>query len=253
MSAVSTADRLRAPVAAYATAVACAVAVESELSASVGAGLCAVLVVALLNHHIAALGSESDHQGIFLALGLIPLTGVLAVVMPLELLVPAAWPLLVAVPALLAVGLAARTLGLRRQAVGLSGTAPLHQLGIALLGVPLGWLAYLGLRPGPLDGGVLGLAAVSLAILAFTEELLFRGLLQPALCRLYRGAGIISTALLSAAVALGAHSLAYGLFAGLVAAGFGLAAQRTGSILGTSAARALLFIGLLVVWPLVLG
>jgi membrane protease YdiL (CAAX protease family) len=253
MSAVSTADRLRAPVAAYTTAIACAVAVESELNASVGAALCGVLVVALLNHHIASLGGESDHRGIFLALALIPLTGVLAVVMPLELLVPAAWPLLVAAPALLAVGLAARTLGLRRAAVGLSAKAPLRQLGIALLGVPLGWLAYVGLRPAVLDGGALGLAAASLALLAFTEELLFRGLLQPTLCRLYGGAGIVSTAMLSAAVALGAHSLAYGVFAGLVAAGFGLAAQRTGSILGTSLARALMFIGLLIVWPLALG
>lgn len=255
--------RLRLAVGCYAVAVGAALAIEGALNTTAGAALCAALVAVLLNHHVVTVGSEpdaggtvgsaSDARGVFLVLALIPLAGVLAVVMPIANVIPAAWPLLTAAPLILALVLTARQLDPRREAVGLTLRHPVYQVLIALLGVPLGYLAYVGLRPPVLDGGALGLAAVSLTALAFAEELLFRGLLQPRLCRLYGAAGIAVTAVLSATVALGAHSLAYGVFAAIVAGGFGLAAARTGSIAGTTAARAMMFVGLLIVWPLVLG
>jgi membrane protease YdiL (CAAX protease family) len=186
-------------------------------------------------------------------LALVPLAGLVSVVMPLAEIIVAAWPLLVVMPLLLALGLTARQLNLGREALGLTLKYGAQQACIMLLGVPLGLLAYVGLRPAALSGGAIALAVGSLSVLAFVEELLFRGLLQPFMCRLYGEAGIAVTATLSAAVAMGARSLPYALFAWLVAGGFGLASRRTGSIAGTSAARALLFIGLLVVWPLVLG
>jgi membrane protease YdiL (CAAX protease family) len=253
LSTVSRLDRVRVLTACYATAIASAVTIEGALNTSAGAALCAVLVAALVNHYIASVGTETGADGVFLALALVPLAGVLSVVMPASQVIQAAWPLLVVAPLLWALVLTARQLGLGRQALGLTLRWPAVQLGIAILGVPLGWLAYIGLRPDPLDGGATGLAVFALSVLAFAEELLFRGLLQPFLCRLYGGVGIAATAMLSAAVALGTGSPAYGLFAWLVAAGFGLAARRSGSIAGTSVARALMFIGLLIVWPNALG
>ena len=253
ISTVPRVDRVRFLVACYATAIAGAITIEGALNTSAGAALCAVLVALLTNHYIASVGTESEADGIFLALALVPLAGVLSVVMPVAQVVPAAWPLLAVAPLLLALALSARQLRLVRTALGLTLKSPVQQLAIALLGIPLGWLAYLGLRPDPLDGGATALAIFALAVLALGEELLFRGLLQPFMCRLYGAAGIAVTAMLSAAIALGTGSLAYGLFAGLVAGGFGLATLRTGSIAGTTAARALLFIGLIIVWPHVLG
>lgn len=252
-AAGSTVGRLRVAVGCYAMGIAGALAIEGALNATTGAALCAVLVAVLLNHHVASIGTESDANGAFLILALVPLAGLLAAVMPTAHVIPAAWPLLAGVPVILALTLTARQLHLPLRALGLTLTWPITQVGIALLGVPLGYLAYVGLRPEVLDGGALGLAAASLTVLAFCEELLFRGLVQPLLCRLYGAAGIAATAVLSATVALGADSLSYGLFAALVAGGFGLATRRTGSIAGTTVARALMFIGLLIVWPLVLG
>jgi uncharacterized protein len=245
--------RARTLVGYYAIAIAIALAIEGALSTTGGAVLCAILVAILVNRHVASIGAESDADGAFLVLGLVALAGLIAVVMPTARLEAASWPLLVAGPLILALVLTARQLDLDREALGLTLGFPVAQLGIALLGAPLGLLAYLALRPAPFGGGAVALAVLSVSVLAFVEELLFRGLVQPMLCRLFNGAGIVGTAGLSAAVALGAHSLLYGLFAGLVAGGFGVAARRTGSIAGTSAARALMFIGLLVVWPLVLG
>jgi membrane protease YdiL (CAAX protease family) len=170
--------------------------------------------------------------------------------------------MLAVAPLLLAVALTARELGLGRDALYLTLRHRRRQILIALLGLPLGFLAYGGLRPAPLGGvlqlplggGAIAVAIVSLSVLAFAEELLFRGVLQPLLIRVHgRAAGIAVTAALSGTVVLGTRSLPYGAFAALVAGGFGLACNRTGSIAGTSAARALMLIGLLVVWPLALG
>ncbi len=245
--------RLRLAVGCYSLAIAAALAIEGALNTTTGAALCAGLVALLLNHHVVTVGAESDADGAFLVLALVPLAGLLAVVMPIAEVIPAAWPLLTAAPLILALAMTARQLDLKPAALGLTLRYPVYQVLIALLGVPLGYLAYIGLRPEVLDGGALGFAVVSLAVLAFAEEFLFRGLLQPLLCRLYGFAGIAATAVLSGTVALGYHSLSYGVFAAMVAAGFGLAARRTGSIAGTTVARALMFAGLLVVWPLVLG
>jgi uncharacterized protein len=252
VSAVSRIDRLRLLVGCYTTAVTSALAVEGELNTTTGAILCALLVVVLLNHHLASLGAEFDSSGVFLVLALLPLAGLLSVVMPVAHVSPAAWPLVVGAPLLLALVLAAEQLGLGRDRVGLTLKYPAYQLGIGALGIPLGLLAFVGLRPEPLSGSV-ALAVVALSVLAFAEELLFRGLLQPALCRLYGAAGIEVTSLLSASVALGVHSLPYALFVWLVSMGFGVATERTGSIAGTTVARTLMFIGLLIVWPHVLG
>jgi hypothetical protein len=243
--------RLRPLVAGYAVAVAIALLLEGVLNTSLGAALCALMIVVLVNHHLAALRGEPDAGGAFLVLALVPLTGLLSVVMPVAQVSHAAWPILAAAPTLMAVALTARELGLGRVDVGLT----LHPLGpqirIALVGLPLGLLAFGGLRPIALPSGDVALAVAALVALAFTEELLFRGLLQPLMVRLYDEAGIVITAGFSAVVALGTRSVSYGVCAGLVALWFGIVARRTGSIAGVSVARALLYIGLLA-WPHVL-
>jgi hypothetical protein len=244
---------VRATVGGHTVAIAGALAIEGLVSATAGAAACALLVAVLLNHHLATLGREANAEGSLLILGLVALAGLLAVAMPIEEVSPAGWPLLFAPPVLLAIALAAKHLAVGRCDVGLVLGAHWPQARIALAGVPLGLLAYALVRPAPIAGGAAAaLAVVALALLAVTEELLFRGLLQPRLVRLHGEAGVQWTAALSAAAALGTHSPAFALLAGLVAAGLGRATRRTGSIAGASAARALLFIGLLVVWPHVL-
>jgi membrane protease YdiL (CAAX protease family) len=245
-------DRARLAIACGAAAVAGALMIESLVSATAGAALCAILVAALANFHLWSASRGWSVHGVFLALALVSLAGMLGIVMPTRSVPSAAWPLLAGAPLLLAVELGARQLGLGGTALMLKPT-PL-QLSVAPAGVPLGLLAYSILRPPPLGhGGTVAVAVAALLVLAITEELLFRGLLQPVLCGFYGATGVAMTAAFSAVVALAAHSPAYGVLAGASAVGFGMVARRTGSVAGTSAARAILFIGLLVVWPRVLG
>lgn len=247
------APQVRATVGGHTVAIAGALAIEGLVSATAGAAACALLVAVLLNHHVATLGGEANAEGSFLILGLVALAGLLAVAMPIEEVSPAGWPLLFAPPVLLAITLAAKHLAVGRGDLGLVLGARWPQARIALAGLPLGLLAYALVRPAPVAGGAaVAVAVAALALLAATEELLFRGLLQPRLVRLHGEAGVQWTAALSAAAALGTRSPAFALLAGLVAAALGRAVRRTGSIAGASAARALLFIGLLVVWPHVL-
>ncbi len=234
----------------YALAATAALAVEGLLNTAVGAGICAVLVVLLHGHHVAAIGRDEPADGAFLALALVPLAGVLAVVMPASQLTEASWPLLVVAPLVMAVALCARALELPPRALGLTLRGSGWQVLIALSGLPLGLVAYVLVSPQALASGAnIALAVVSLCALAFTEELLFRGLLQPRLGPTFGRGAIAVTSVLSAAVALGVHSLGFAALAGVAAVGFGHATQRTGSIVGTSVARAIMFIGLLVVCP----
>jgi membrane protease YdiL (CAAX protease family) len=240
-------SRVRPFIAGYAVAIDIALALEGLVNAGVGATLCALLIAVLVNHHIAALGGEPD-AGAFLVLALVPLAGLLSVVMPVAQFTHAAWPFLAAAPTLMAVALSARQLGLRREDLGLTLNRLRPQVRIALIGVPLGMLAFGGMSPITFPSGPVALAVAALAGLAFTEELLFRGLVQPLMLHLYGEAGIAITASFSAVVALGTRSLPDGLCAGLLALGFAIAARRTGSIAGVSVARAFIYIGLFA-WP----
>jgi hypothetical protein len=244
------APRARVVVGAYVAAVAAVLAVEGLLSATAGAAGCAIALVALVNRHVATPAGKGPADGLLLALVPVPLAGMLFVSLPISEVPQAGWPVLVAAPVLLSVALAARVLGAGRRELGLTAAAPVGQLAVALAGVPLGLGAWLLLRPRPLaDGVTIVLAVAALPLLAFTEELMLRG----RLFRLLGATGVAWAAALSAAAALGARSGAAAGLAGVLAWVFGWWRHRTGSIAGPSGARALLLIGLFVLWPHLLG
>lgn len=253
-AAALAAPRARVVVAAHLAAVAAVLAVEGLLSATAGAAGCAIVLAALINRHVATAAGKGPADGLLLALVPVPLAGMLFVSLPISEVPQAGWPVLVAAPVLLSVVLAARVLGAGRRELGLTAAAPVGQLAVALAGVPLGLGAWLLLRPRPLaDGVTIVLAVAALAVLALTEELMLRGLLQPRLFRLLGATGVAWAAALSAAAALGARSGAAAGLAGVLAWVFGWWRHRTGSIAGPSGARALLLIGLFVLWPHLLG
>ena len=152
--------------------------------------------------------------------------------------------------------LAARRLGLRREALGLTVPAWRREAGIAAAGLPLGLLAYLIVRPHPVEAGfgATAVAGLAVALLAGAgEELLLRGLLQPLLLRAAGTAGLAWTAGLSAALYAGSRSAATVALAAALSAAAGRAARRGGSIAGVGLAHGLLVAGALVVWPVLLG
>jgi hypothetical protein len=83
----------------------------------------------------------------------------------------------------------------------------------------------------------------------FTEELMFRGLLQRVADEIWGRAGFLLSGALFAIMYIGSLSADYVLFIGLVGLFFGWCVNRTGSIWGVVLAHGILSIGMLLVYP----
>ncbi|KAB8139838.1 CPBP family intramembrane metalloprotease [Chloroflexia bacterium SDU3-3] len=206
------------------------------VSPMAGLLICLTLVAALVIH--AALAAQPEERTMALGLLLAPLVRLVALGMPLG-----RWPVLaaypaVAIPTLIATILVCRASGLTAARLGLTSGRPLEQLGIAASGPALGLASYWLLRPQPLLGQQatwqqLALAALLLALsTGAVEELMFRGVIQSSAAPLLDRWAVPFVAVLFAAMHLGHRSPAMAVLMLVVGLLFGLAAQRTGSILG---------------------
>ncbi len=117
--------------------------------------------------------------------------------------------------------------------------------------------AYAILRPAPvasLDWSHLLVGSLTLLVFAaFVEELLFRGLLQQAAVRVFGTTGALLVNVVFAVTAIGSLSAGYALFVGLMGGWFSFAVGRTRCLWGVIGAHALAAVGLILVWPVVLG
>jgi membrane protease YdiL (CAAX protease family) len=201
-----------------------------------------VLLLMLLQH--AGLREESPFQGFLLALSLAPLTRILSLAMPLGAFPQAWWYVIISLPLFAASAVIARQLGLRSPNLGLRVRMVPAQLLIALLGIPLGIMEYMILRPAPLlsslDWRTIWLPALILLIgTGFLEELIFRGLLQHVAWRVMGQSGLIYVSGIFAALHIGHRSLIDIVFVFLVALLFALLVHRTRTILGVTLAHGL--------------
>ncbi|MDQ6740064.1 MAG: CPBP family intramembrane metalloprotease, partial [Actinomycetota bacterium] len=212
----------------------------------------AALIPILLSHYV--LAEQSRYRRILPVLALFPLLRILSWTMPIKQVPYIFWYALVGIPLLVGVAFTIRLLGLSGREVGLSVPSWPRQVFIALLGLPLSALAFLLVHPSPVAVGsgwqdfAVGVGILLIAT-GFTEELLFRGLLQPVAVAILGRVGMLCTIALFTIMYLGAVSWGYTLFMGLVGWLFGGCVQRTRSIAGVTIAHGLLNIGLLLVWP----
>jgi len=205
-----------------------------------------------------ALSEHIRTRRFLIALSLSPLTRVLSLVLPLKHFPLIYWYIIVGAPLAVAAILATKAGNLRWLEVGLTFKKLPLQAPIALLGIGLGYLEYMILRPSPL---VLELKLEqvwlpALILLIFTgllEEYIFRGLLQrTAISRLGRG-GVIYSASVFSALHIGYHSLLDIFFVFLVALLFSWIVLRTGSIIGVSLAHGITNICLFLIFPFLLS
>jgi membrane protease YdiL (CAAX protease family) len=226
--------------------------------AAAGLDAAVVLVLAFGAHLLERREDPREAEqvtGTLAVLMVLPLLGLLSLVMPVRGASELGWYVLVGVPLLLAVALAARTLPAEWTAEALRVRPTRLQAAIALTGVPLGLIGYLIVRPAGLIGSAqpARLVAGSLVLLVFVgfaEELLFRGLLQRVLRELFGAAGMPLAAAAYAVSALGSLSAEYVAFAAASGLFFGWCVARTGALLGVCVAHGLLAIGLVLAWPL---
>jgi len=125
-----------------------------------------------------------------------------------------------------------------------------HGVLVALSGIPLGLGVYALVDP-PRAGGVPAVAAAPLVFVfaGVLEELLYRGLLQPALSRTPQLTGVLLADLLFTAAYLPTRDV--GLVAVMAVLGLaaGLYVRRTGGLVAVAVAHGLLAAGALALWP----
>jgi membrane protease YdiL (CAAX protease family) len=251
----------------YAAVTVAAEAVIVYVDVTMGLVLDAVLLFSIMSHYVAGIhrlpsdrfGRSPEEQllDVLPALALVPLLRILSLTVPVDGASEITWQAMVGVPLVIAAALTIRALRLPAGWVGLDLSLWRGQLQIALAGVPLSLSAYVILRPEEIaaigsPGWVVGVPVVIL-FSGLALELVFRGLLQRALSEVLGRVGIALTCALFAATFLGTESAGYVAFMGLVGALFGWSFHRTGSIMGISLAHGLLNVGLLLIWPNVLG
>ena len=243
-------------VPAYMAVIAGAEAIGAFIGVVPGALCQAVLTLALLSHY--ALMHQAPYRRILPVLALAPLLRLLSLAMPIRHLPQIYWHALVGIPLLIGVALTARLLHRSKASLGLCLPSWRSQMLIASSGLPLSIAAFLLLRPQPSvarsDWREIAIGSLILLIFTgFTEELLFRGMLQQVANETLGRAGVVCSSIMFAVVYIGSLSLGYTLFIGLVGLFFGWCVHRTGSIWGVILAHSILSIGMMLVWPFIWG
>jgi membrane protease YdiL (CAAX protease family) len=244
----------------------------SELALTIDIGLGMLMYAGLIMCFAAGVSylhkEESTHEnnketyrnaaGLLAAVMLLPLIRIFDFALPLVFFRQVYWPLIVSVPLLVAVAYLAKNLNIRPQDSGLIlGNVPL-QLAVGLTGIAFGLFEYGLIHPMPLISAlapeaVLVPALILLAFTGFTEELVFRGLIQTMGTRVY---GAIQGILLSSAyftvMHLGFNSGPHLAYVMAVSVFYGAVFYRTKSISGVVLSHGLTNIVLFMVAPFVL-
>src|SRR5262245_46167178 len=214
--------------------------VTSAVQPQLGMIIHALLLVGLTLH--GATGQLTQERKLALALTLAPLIRLLSLALPLTRFPQVAWYPIVAIPLLIATWMVIRLLGLPRRELGLrAGHLPL-QLMLVGGGLGLGAIEYTILKPAPLlsefSWGAVVLPALSLVIFTgFTEEIIFRGLLQAIAAPVLGRGTLVYVALLFAALHIGYLSASDVVFVFAVGLLFGQIVRWGGSILGVTLAH----------------
>ncbi len=217
------------------------------------------LIGVLLGHYL--IQDKAPYRRVLPILLLAPLLRLLSLALPapFRLTPQIYWYALVGAPLLLAAILVIRLLGLTRTSLGLQDWPPraLPQGLIALSGLPLGIAAFSILWPKPvINGADLGMVAIGSIVVAifagFTEEFIFRGLLQRVVGETFNGrVAVIGSSLLFAVMYVGSLSVVYVAFISLVGLYFGYCVYKTGSLWGVIVAHSFMAVGAIVIWPVV--
>jgi membrane protease YdiL (CAAX protease family) len=239
----------------YAAAIMAAEAVTARGGVVLGTLCHAVLVLALLNHYV-WLGPAARRHAL-LVLVLVPLLRILSVTMPSKQLPPLYWFVLIGLPLLLSAAWTVRLLGLPWSGLGLRRRSWPWQCLVACSGLPLGAVGVMVGHPKALipalDWRDLVVGALILTIfVGFTEELLFRGLLQQVMIDVFGPPGLLWSTVIYTALYVSSLPVSGVLFIGLVSLFFGWCVQRTGSLWGVVAAHSGLAVGMACVWPFLL-
>ncbi len=237
----------------YAAAITAAEIVTAYYNPIYGIACHVVLLVALLVH--ASLAYKHAINMVYLALSLAPMIRIMSLCMPLVGVPPIYWYLIISLPLFAAAASVMRYAGFKPREVGLTvGNLPL-QLLVAFLGVPLGLMEYLILKPDPLAPELtfqyVWLPALILLVsTGFLEEFIFRGIMyRAAVDTLGKWYSIIFISFIFGVLHITHRSPVDLVFVFAVALLFSVTVSFFRSLLGVSLAHGLTNIGLYIIWP----
>lgn len=222
----------------------------------IGLGVYGGLLVILILH--SALTWEHSVHKLLLSLTFAPLIRILSLSLPLAGLPLIYWYVVTGVPLLVTAVLIARTLGFSRQEIGLNlGRVPIQIL-VGLTGLIFGYIEYQLLRPALLVQVVsweqlLGPALILLICTGFTEEVIFRGVMQRATKETMGGLTELYVSALFAVLHVGHKVWLDVLFVFGVGLFFAWVVTKTRSLLGVTLAHGLTNTILFLVGPLLFG
>lgn len=236
----------------YLAGLALAEAITTLIEARFGMIMHGLVLAALFLH--ASIWANFTQRRFLLCLSMAPMIRLVSLALPLMEFPFVYWYMIVGLPLFLAAYLAVRASRLNRGMLNLSYRSWPLQLLIAPVGIGLGYIEFLILRPDPLISELSLSQALlpSIILLIFTgflEELIFRGMLQYSAMRSFGRSGLIYSAVVFTVLHLGYHSIVDLIFVFGVAILFGLLTYWTGSILGVSLAHGITNIGLYLVFP----
>lgn len=211
-----------------------------------------IILVALILH--SALTSEHRYQQLVLSLSLVPLVRIMSLSMPLSGIPQIWWYPIIYAPLFVAAVVVIRLTGYRARDVGLTFRLLPLQLAMALTGFLFGVAEYFILAPEAMVTAFtwqqIWLPALLLLVCTgFTEEFIFRGVLQRTAVEVFKGWGIVYVSLLFAVLHMGFLSWIDVAFVFVVALFFSWVVKRTGSLLGVTLSHGITNITLYLVFP----
>ncbi len=233
-------------VIAYVVLIIGAEVVATTISPVTGAIIDGIVLVLLAN--LAYFIKTPELRNTIPALALVPVMRILSLAIPISKISPIYWYILVGVPLLISALIIVRIHGLPSLKVKLSPVQWILQILFGLTGITIGILAAMVL-PTPkviiphysIDWIIAG-AVILVIFNGFTEEIIFRGLVQDAFTDIFGGAGILLTSLMYASLYMGAVSPITILFFGLTGLLFAIWTRISHSLWGVILAHCLISI-----------
>lgn len=225
--------------------------------AGIGLMLHAILLVVLILH--SAFNPEPRLRRVYLSLVLAPLIRLLSLSIPLKDIPMMYWYLLVGAPLFISIGMIVRYGAFEAKSIGISFHRWPLQILFGVIGIGLGYVEYIILKPQPLvtEFNFLQILFPALILLIFTgllEEVIFRGLMQNAFISVMgKWGGLLFVSLIFAVLHFGYRSLWDVGFVFAVSLLFGVLTLISGSILGVTLAHGATNICLFLIFPFILG
>jgi membrane protease YdiL (CAAX protease family) len=212
------------------------------------------ILLALIIVHSSIVWGEPTYK-LLLTLAFGPMIRLVSLTMPLARFDIIYWYLVTSIPLLVAAFMIAWIVGYQRQEIGLTAGRYGPQLLIGATGLVFGYLEYLILRPAP-QARSLALsdafvpALILMVCTGFSEELIFRGIMQRAAEDAFGTSGWLYVAGIFAMMHMGHASWVDIPFVFAVSLFFSWLVSRTGSIFGVTLAHGVTNIVLFLILPL---